>query len=161
MKRIFLSILVLVLSFTFLSASAMPDFSLKAMDGTVYKSGEHVGKKVIVIDFWAMWCKPCKKLISKLNDIYKERKDKIEVLAVCIDDSSAISQAESYIKGKGYEFKVLFDSDSQLLKRINPKGNIPFTVILNKKGEIAYQHMGYLPGAEKELAEKIDGLINE
>ena len=90
------------------SSSSVPDFSLEQLDGSVYKLRDHIGKKIIIIDFWATWCKPCKKLLKKLNQVYLDYKQHVEVLAISIDGTSAVAKAEAYIKGKGFSFTVDF-----------------------------------------------------
>ncbi|MCP5051025.1 MAG: TlpA family protein disulfide reductase [bacterium] len=146
---------------TIVSAKSVPDFSLKQLDGSAYKFSDHVGKKVILIDFWATWCKPCKKFLKKLNAIYKERKDQVEVLAISTDDSSSLARVESYVKSKQFVFTVLLDPDSQVARVFNPSQQLPFTIIIDKKGNIVYSHTGYLPGYEKVIAKKLDRLTNE
>lgn len=142
-------------------AASVPDFSLKRLDGSTFNLSEYIGKKVIVIDFWATWCKPCKKLMKHMNQVHLDYKDKIEVLAISTDDVSAISQVESYIKGKGFSFTVLLDPDGSVVRIFNPSRQIPFTVIIDKKGDIAYSHTGYMPGYEKEIIKKIEQLTHE
>lgn len=144
-----------------LGSESVPDFSLKQLDGSAYKLSDHIGKKVIVIDFWATWCKPCKKLLKKLDAIRKQYKDNVEVLAISTDDASAVSQVETYVKGKRFSFIVLLDPDSTVSRVFNPSQRIPFTVIVDKKGDIVYNHTGYMPGYEKELKKKIEALIHE
>ena len=143
------------------SAKSVPDFSLKALDGSAYKFSDHVGKKIIIIDFWATWCKPCKKMLKKLNKLYLERKDQVDVLAISTDDSSSLARVESYVKSKNFAFTVLLDPDSQVARVFNPSQQLPFTVIIDRKGNIVYSHTGYLPGYEKELMKKLDKLANE
>lgn len=137
------------------------DFSLKSIDGSFYKLNNHLKKKIIVIDFWATWCKPCKKLLKKLNKIYLDLHEDVEVLAISVDESSAFTMVESYVKGKGFKFRVLLDPDSTVSKIFNPSQKIPFTVIIDKKGEIAYTHLGYIPGIEKEIRKKIEELLDD
>lgn len=157
---IFTVVLILTGSWM-MNARSVPDFSLKRIDGSTFKLGDHLGKKVIVIDFWATWCKPCKKLLKKLNRIYLDYKDHIEVLAISTDDTSAFSRVESCIKGKRFSFTVLLDPDSAVTRIFNPSLKIPFTVIVDKNGDIVYSHTGYVPGQEKEIIEKLEKLIHE
>lgn len=156
-------ILWMIIGLTVVSAHAasVPDFSLKRLDGSTFNISDHIGKKVIVIDFWATWCKPCKKLLKHLNKIYLKNKDSVEVLAISTDDSSAVTKVDSYIKGKGYKFTVLLDPDGKVVRMFNPSRKVPFTVIIDKKGNIAFSHTGYMPGYEKELRKKIKKLTDE
>lgn len=142
-------------------AAEVVDFSLKSIDGSTYKLSEHLKKKIIVIDFWATWCKPCKKLLKKLNKIYLDLQDEVDVITISVDESSAFVMVDSYVKGKGFKFRVLIDPDSTVSRIFNPAQKIPFTVIIDKKGEIAYTHLGYIPGIEKEIRKKIAELLDE
>jgi peroxiredoxin len=143
------------------ASMAVPDFSLEQLDGSVYKLSDHIGKKIIIIDFWATWCKPCKKLLKKLNQIYLDYKQHVEVLAISIDDTSAVAKAGAYIKGKRFSFTVLLDTDSQVVRIFNPPMKLPFTIIISKKGDIVHTHTGYIPGYEKEIIKKVEKLIHE
>ena len=143
------------------SSSSVPDFSLEQLDGSVYKLSDHMGKKILIIDFWATWCKPCKKLLKKLNQIYLDYKQHVEVLAISIDDTSAVAKAGADINGKGFSFTVLLDTDRKVVRIFNPPMKLPFTVIISKKGDVVYTHTGYIPGYEKEIIKKVEKLINE
>jgi peroxiredoxin len=139
-------------------AGSVPDFALKRIDGSTFKLGDHIGKKIIVIDFWATWCKPCKKFLKKLDALYRDQEETVEVLAISTDDASALSKVESYVKGRRFAFTVLLDPDAAVSRIFNPSGKIPFTVIIDKKGDIVYTHTGYVPGFEKQIAAKIQQL---
>ena len=150
--------MVLILS-SFLFCQSIPDFSLKNIDGTVFKLSEYLGKKIIVVEFWAAWCKPCKKLLKRLNKIYRNYRNSVEVVAISVDDSSAFSMVESYIKGRRFEFTVLLDPDNRVSKMFNPTLKIPFTLILDFQGEIVYTHAGYIPGVEVEIEKVIKQIL--
>ncbi len=153
-----LSIIFILLCFNLFFAK-VPDFSLKSINDNEIKFSEYIGKKIIVIDFWATWCKPCKKLLKDLNKIYKELNNEIEVFAISVDNSQAIQSVENYIKARRFKFKVLLDSDRRVNNYFNPSNVIPFTVIINKKGEVSYAHSGYIPGYIKELKSKIKEIL--
>jgi cytochrome c biogenesis protein CcmG, thiol:disulfide interchange protein DsbE len=161
-SRVISVVLLAILVLTFpAAAKSVPDFSLKQLDGNTYNFSKIVGKKVIIIDFWATWCKPCKKLLKKLNIIHKKYKDDVEILAISTDNASAFSNVESYIKSKGYTFTVLLDPDNNVVRVFNPSRQLPYTLIIDKKGNIAFSHTGYMPGYEKEIIKKIEKLTHE
>jgi len=143
---------VLILS---VSASSLPDFSLKKIDGSWYSVSEALGKKVILIDFWATWCKPCKKLLKKLDELSQDFGGELEILAISTDESSSFARIESFVKSRGYRFTVLHDPDSNVSGIFNPAGTIPFTMIIDLDGKIVFTHTGYVPGFEKELRERV------
>jgi peroxiredoxin len=155
------ALLVLMLVPYNVPAKSVPDFSLKRLDGSTFNLSDVLGKKVIVIDFWATWCKPCKKLLKKLNNIYRDYNDRVEVLAISTDDSSAFARVESYVKSKRFIFTVLLDPDSSVVRVFNPSLQLPYTVIIDLKGNIAYNHTGYIPGYEKEIVKKIEQLTDD
>jgi len=144
-----------------LNSRNTPNFSLKRFDGSTYNLGDHLGKKIIIIEFWASWCKPCKKILKKLNQIFQDNNQEVEVLAITIDSSSNQANAEAYINGKGYTLTVLLDPDHQVIRIFNPSRKLPFTVIIDKKGEIVHTHTGYIPGYEREIEKKVENLIDE
>jgi len=138
-----------------LMAGDVPDFTLDNLDGSVFKISDYMGKRVIIIDFWATWCKPCKKLLKKLQQIKDEFADDVYVVTISIDDASALSAVKTYVKGRRFDFMVLLDPDSTVAKMFNPCRKVPFTMMIDKQGKIVYTHSGYLPGDEKELIKKL------
>lgn len=138
-------------------AGPVPDFSLKRTDGSTFRLRDHLGKQVILVDFWATWCGPCTKLLKKLQEL-KDKYPDVLVVAISIDDSGSQAKVAQYIHGRGYTFTVLLDPDTAVCRMFNPQAGIPFTFLVDKKGELAYTHTGYLPGQEKELAERLEAL---
>jgi cytochrome c biogenesis protein CcmG, thiol:disulfide interchange protein DsbE len=155
MRRISLVILCLAGIGGILRAADVPEFSLKTLDGSTYRLRDDLGKKIIILDFWATWCEPCKKLLKRLQEI-QDKYPGVAVVAISVDDSSAYTKVSQYIKGKGFKFTVLLDPDSQVAKVLNPELKIPFTVIIDQAGAIAYAHTGYAPGDEQEISKKIE-----
>ncbi len=154
-KLIALTIILYLFISLINSKTKIPDFSLKTINGNEIKFSNYTGKKVIVIDFWATWCSPCKKLLKDLNKIYKKMNKDIEIFAISVDNSQAIQAVENYVKARRFKFPVLLDSEKRVNNYLNPSNVIPYTVIINKKGEIAYTHSGYIPGYRIELEKKI------
>jgi len=78
-----------------------------------------------------------------------------KVLAVSIDDSRNSARVAPMVQGQGWEYTVLLD-ENQDLKRNLGIVNVPFTLVLNKEGEVVWKHSGYSPGDEEELAEVVE-----
>lgn len=138
-------------------AGPVPDFTLKKLDGSAFRMADVRGKQVVLVDFWATWCAPCVKYLKKLQEL-KERYPDVLVVTVSIDDSSSQSKVAQLVQGKGYDFMVLLDPDTSVCRMFNPQAGVPYTMIIDRKGELAYSHAGYLPGQEKELARRIEEL---
>lgn len=161
MKKTILIATVISIVFSSLLICRIPDFSLKKLNGEKFNIGDHLGSKIIVIDFWATWCKPCLKLLKKLNMLRGQFQDKILFIAISTDDSSAFSRIENLIKSRKYKFTLLLDPDSSVSSLFNPSSRIPFTMIIDKHGKIRYTHTGYIPGFERDLKKKLIQLSND
>lgn len=135
------------------------DFTLRDINGQSVTLSELKGK-VVVMSFWATWCGPCKEEMPHLQKMYAAKKDSgFEVLSISTDDARSASQVKPYIKKNGYEFTVLLDKDSSVIGTYNPAKTLPYTVVVDRKGEIAKVAQGYNPGDEVELEELVDSLL--
>lgn len=139
-------------------ASELPKAKVKTLDGETVEISTQINTDgPTVISFWATWCKPCIKELNAFMDYYEDLQEEtgVEVLAVSIDDSRASARVKPLVEGQGWEYTVLLDENSDL-KRAMGIVNVPYTVVLNKDGEIVWQHSGYSPGDEEILAEVIE-----
>lgn len=132
------------------AAVPVPPFSLKCLDGSLFKLEEHLGRQVIVLDFWATWCGPCTRALKKLQELH-ERRPGVLVLAIAIDDGRSMAQVDPFVEGRGFTFTVLRDPDASVFRMFNPGGGVPFTAVLDLKGSMVYSHSGYLAGDERAL----------
>jgi len=137
------------------AAGTAPDFTLKRMNGGEFTLSEELKKGPVLIDFWATWCKPCKKALPKIEHFHKTYKDSgLQVVTISIDNPKSQSKIKPFVKGKKYTFDVLFDSDMEVRKLFGGK-EIPLSVLINSDSEIVFKHLGYKPGDEKKLEEEI------
>ena len=115
--------------------------------------------KVTVINFWATWCGPCKKEIKnirqKLEGWHKEAD--FNYMTVSIDESRAEGPARSYAISQGWDFPFYIDTNGDLKRSLNFQ-NVPFTIVVDKKGKVAWMHSGYEEGGEEELWSKVKDL---
>jgi peroxiredoxin len=140
------------------TASPAPDFTLKSNSGENLKLSELRGD-VVLINFWASWCGPCRQempLLSELHDKYKDLG--FTVLGVNVEENSA--QARKLLKESPVSFPVLFDNDSTVSKEYNVVA-MPSTVLVDRDGNVRYLHKGYQPGDETTYLDKVRNLIRE
>jgi peroxiredoxin len=157
---------VAICSFAFASAWAAarligqpaPDFALRSMQGDNLRLSEHLGE-VVVINFWATWCGPCRQEMPLLDDLYgKYRLAGMTLLSVNIDeDSERAAQMAHTLK---VSYPVLFD-DRQDVSRAYEVNSMPLTVMIDREGVVRQVFEGFKPGYEKRYAEQIRELLNE
>lgn len=142
------------------SQTKMPDVSLSDIDGkkVSIKNDFNEKDKIYVFSFWATWCTPCINELDEMNDVKGEwtKNLNIEIIAVATDDSRTQKRIKPLVNGKGWDYKILLDSN-QDLKRALSIVNIPYTVVV-KNGEIVHIQNGYVPGSEDELYTKVKTL---
>ena len=138
--------------------SPAPDFTLKSDSGKNLKLSEHRGE-VVLINFSASWCGPCRQempLLSELHDKYKSLG--FTVLGVNVEQDS--SDAKKLLREMPVSFPVLFDSDSTVSKQYDVVA-MPSTVLVDRNGKMRYLHKGYKPGEEEIYLEMVRCLIRE
>jgi peroxiredoxin len=142
--------------------TTLKPFVLDDSNGKAFDMGKHIGREVIVMAFWATWCKPCKLELAALNKLYLKYKDQgMLFVAVSIDGPDSIAQVQNYVKKFGYTFPVILDRETAVLERYNPRGDVPFSMVVNRKGVVVDKHQGYNPGDEIALEVKLKTLLAE
>ena len=139
--------------------ASVPAFHLKDLKGKKVHI-EKLKGKVVVISFWATWCKPCKRELDDLAKIYKNhKKDGFEVLAIATDGPETFSEIRGVVKRHRWPFKVLIDKDGAVTSILNPRAALPYSIYVNREGLQADQHEGYSQGDSKKMTEKIMKLL--
>ena len=140
--------------------SSIPEVSLRDSDGNLVtlRSLIRPGKPTI-ISFWATWCAPCKKELSNYAELYADwqKAFDVEVLAISIDDSRNSAKVKSYINGVKWPFRVLLDPNEDMKRALNFQ-TVPFSLLIDGEGRIAYRHNSYVEGDEYVMEEKLKKL---
>ncbi len=120
---------------------------LKRADGTDFDPSTLKGK-VVLIEFWATWCPPCKMAIPDIKALSEKVKGTdIEVVTVAIDDKA--EDVSAFVKENNLPYLVLHD-DGRATKEYGVRG-VPTSVVLDKTGKVVETHMGYMTGYADEM----------
>ena len=161
-KSVFAFFLLLLAGFGVAQAQ-LPAVTLKSIDGaTVQSETLSNDGKPFIIDFFATWCKPCNRELSAISEVYDEWQEEtgVKIYAVSIDQGQNINKVKPLVDQNEWEYEVLLDPNSELLKALGGQ-MIPFVVVIDGKGNIASKHSGYTDGAENELLEEVKKLIGQ
>ncbi len=141
-------------------AATIPDIELRSLKGNqVNLADELADDKYTIIAFWATWCKPCKKELGNLSYLLPEWKKQydVELLAVSMDNAQTSRKVKSYVHGKGWPFRVLLDPNNNTKRKLNFNA-IPYSLIVDKNGQIIYKHSGYKSGDEYAMKDKLEAV---
>lgn len=135
-----------------------PDFTLKSRTGENIKLSELRGQ-IVMVNFWASWCGPCRIEMPLLEDLYQEYQDYgFELLGINVDENTA--DAERLLARIPVTFPILLDPQSSVSKAWQVDA-MPTTVLIDRDGMVRYLHRGYRSGEEKIYAERLRALVLE
>ena len=141
------------------SAGPAPGFKLTGRGGKAIDLAQFKGQ-VVMINFWATWCGPCRQEMPLLEDIYKKYKPMgFTMLGVNVEPDSA--GAEAWLgKQKPVSFPIAFDTESKVSKLYKVAG-MPSTVFVDRKGNVRVMHKGYKPGDENFYLSQIRSMLKD
>lgn len=164
MKKIFAFIAFLTFATGVFAQEELPSTAIKDVStGKKIAFNQTFEKgKVTVVSFWATWCVPCKKEIKSIREKLGEWKKETDFnyMTISMDETRAEGLVRSYAKSQGWDFPYYMDANSDLKRSLNFQ-NVPYTIIIDKEGKIAYQHAGYEEGSELETYEKVKELASK
>lgn len=162
-KNVLLALFVCAFAATSLASSglagkAAPDFALKSSTGENLRLSEFRGD-VVMINFWATWCGPCRQEMPLLDELYaRYQRVGFNLLGVNIDDDSG--RAMRMIEELGVKFPVLFDARKDVSKLYEVEA-MPVTVLVDREGTVRFVHHGYKPGYEDKYLDQVRSLLRE
>ncbi len=135
-----------------------PDFTLKSMSGKNLKLSEQAGN-VILLNFWASWCGPCRKEMPLLNELHKKYQPLgFTVLGLNVEQDTKL--AKQFIDSRPVDFPILYDPANEVSSLYEVVA-MPTTVLIDRNGNMRYLHRGYKEGDEKKYRNMIKKLVRE
>lgn len=135
-----------------------PNFTLKSRSGKNIKLSELRGE-VVMLNFWASWCGPCRQEMPLLEKIHKKYKRLgFTLLGVNVEENS--NDAKNYLKDVKVTFPILFDRTQKTSELYNVSA-MPTTILIDRNGNKRFLHRGYKPGYENDYKREIKKLLRE
>jgi peroxiredoxin len=140
-----------------LLAKPAPDFTLPLADGGEFTLSKKAATDIVVLDFWATWCGPCRQAMPIIDRVTKSFAGKgVRLYAVNLQET--VAEVQKFLKEQGLEVMVAFDKDGAVSEKYNV-GSIPETVIIGQDGTVQVVHIGFSPSLEQELTRELTSLV--
>jgi peroxiredoxin len=140
------------------TSSPAPQFTLTAQGGQPVALAQFKGQ-VVMLNFWASWCGPCRQEMPLLDSIYKKY-SKLGFTLIGINVEPDSKAANDWLRQTPVTFPILYDTDSKVSKLYGVSG-MPSTVIVDRKGTVRMIHRGYKAGDEQDYLNSIRTLMRE
>ena len=128
------------------SQSIAPDFRLLAIDGSTVSLGDLRGQ-VVLLNFWATWCPPCKAEMPDLDALYREHKSQRNFVVLGVDAEESQAQVGAFASSHDVTFPLLLDSDGKVTDGLYVVRSLPTSMIIDRDGRIRDVWIGPLPKA--------------
>lgn len=152
---------ILLSVFSILSSQEHQNLIVQTIDGSESSLVDLISKGPVLVNFWALWCEPCKIEMKQLQSIYERYKDRgFSILAINQDNQKSVSKVPPFIASQEYSFFVATDPDGEIAQLFNVQ-SIPLSLLFNTNGSIVYKALGYKPGDEKKIEEVLEKLFSE
>jgi len=139
-------------------SDSAPDFTLKSLEGSNLRLEEYRGQ-VVLLNFWASWCGPCRQEMPLLDRLHHRYEDTgFAVLGVNVEGEP--TPAQEIVDKTNVTFPILIDDGQKVSEMYNLQA-MPSTVVIDRDGVVRYIHLGYKPGDEAKYVEVVKELIRE
>lgn len=141
-----------------LEGQPAPDFALRSLGAANLRLSEYLGQ-VVMLNFWATWCGPCRQEMPLLDELYnKYRRAGFVLLSINVDDAG--ERATEMVETLKVTYPVLLD-ERKAVSRAYEVANMPVTVLIDREGVVRFVSEGYRPGYEQRYADALRELLNE
>jgi len=139
-----------------LVGTSAPEFEIPSQTGGGSLSPQSQGGKVVIIDFWATWCAPCRESFPFYQSLVDQHGGSVVVLAVSVDEEPA--KIADFAKDTGVSFPLGWDEGQVVAKLYNPE-KMPTSYLIDKNGVVSHVHAGFADGDQTDIAQHVDALL--
>lgn len=135
-------------------------FSARDLSGKPVNLGDHLGRDVVFLSFWATYCEPCKAempILQRWHDTYQE--DGLAIVSVALDGPDTAAEVAPYIRKQGYSFPVVLDESGDIAQALNPSSTAPYAILLGRDGKVVRRITGFQPSEAPHLEAELKGLL--
>lgn len=141
-----------------------PAFSLPPVPGGPTRARfdlqEHLGRRPVVLLFWATWCAPCRQELPFYQQLHQRfERDGLRVVAISMDGPETISRAGPMVRRLGLTYSVVSDLDTSVSSRLNPRRAAPFSIWIDRSGRIVRENEGFSLAEREEIARGVARLV--
>lgn len=140
-----------------LLAKPAPSFKLELLDGGEFDLSQQKDKNIVILDFWATWCGPCRRVMPIMEEVANEYKDK-GVILIAVNLMESPKAIRSFLQRQGLHPTVALDKDGAVGNAYKTQF-IPQTVIIGKYGIVQAVHIGNLPNLKQTLKKELNDLL--
>lgn len=134
-----------------------PPFKLEMLEGGEFDLSAQRDKNIVILDFWATWCGPCRKVMPTMEEVAGEYKDR-GVLLIAVNLRESVEKIQTFLLEQGIHPEVALDKDGEVGKLYQARA-IPQTVIIDKDGTVQAVHVGATPDLKEALKKELDDLL--
>jgi peroxiredoxin len=135
-----------------------PDFALQTLEGRTVRLSALRGKKVVLLNFWATWCPPCRQEMPTLQQLYTDYKKRgLEILAID-SEPAAKAAVRAFVQELRLTFPVLLDPQREVSRQYRVPG-LPVSVLIDRDGVIRHMGVGYRNWTDQEAKRDVERLL--
>ncbi|MDE6165642.1 MAG: TlpA family protein disulfide reductase [Muribaculaceae bacterium] len=142
--------------------AALPSVKLKDLKGRVVDTATlNNGNKPMIISFFSGGCKPCKRELNAINEVYDDWRDEtgVKLVAISIDKAQDASKVKPFVDAEGWDYDILLDPNSDFMRAMGIQ-KIPHLLIIDGNGKIVESRSGYTDGSESHIIEKLRSIVS-
>jgi len=138
--------------------AAAPPFNVTELDGTTLSLASLGSGRIVLVEFWATWCPPCRMVLATLRRMEQSLQEH-DVAVLSINQGESADQVRQFIATEGTPFHVVLDPDAAVSRRYNIT-SLPTMVLVDRRGIVRWIHVGHMPETD-ELRDLLDRVARE
>jgi peroxiredoxin len=137
------------------------NFIVQDVDGNEQAFSSYLGKGPVLVNFWALWCEPCKQEMKAFKSMVEKFKAQgVSMVAINTDKVKSLAKVRNYVKSQGIEIPVLLDPDGSIAQERFAMESLPYSLILNPDGSVYKKHTGFTAGDELSIEKEVEELLH-